>query len=77
MKNFCQQWAIGYIDNSNKVENHLRTIKLYLNNKGNTKFARDLLSFIENSNGSLDFIGESNFSKGPRKVMEFKQLWGR
>ena len=47
-KNFCQQKEIGYIDNSNIIENHLGTKKLHLNSKGNTAFAKNLINFIEN-----------------------------
>ena len=47
-KNFCQQKGIGYIDNSNIIENHLGTKKLHLNSKGNTAFAKNLINFIEN-----------------------------
>ena len=50
MKNFCQQKRIDYIDNSNNTENHLGMKKLYLNGKGNTAFAKNLINFIENWN---------------------------
>ena len=48
MKNFCQQKGIGYIDNSNIIENHLGLKKLQLNSRGNTAFAKNLINFIEN-----------------------------
>ena len=63
IKNFCQQKGIGYIDNSNITENHLRMKKVNLNSKRNTAFAKNLINFVENWNESLknlDFIKESS-----------------
>ena len=46
---FCKQKNIGLIDNENLKENHLGIRKLRLNRKGNTPFAKNLLSFVESN----------------------------
>ena len=46
--NFCKQKNIGFIDNENINESHLRIKKLHLNRKGNSTLAKTLLNYIEN-----------------------------
>ena len=46
LKNFCKQKSIKLILNDNLKEEHLGIKKLYLNKKGNTVFARNVLNFI-------------------------------
>ena len=48
-----QEWKTRKSENS--VEIHLAAKKMHLNNKSNTKFVTDLLSFIANWNENLNF----------------------
>ena len=47
LKNFCNQKNIPLIDNGNIKEEHLGVKKLYLNRRGNSLFAKNLLGVIE------------------------------
>ena len=47
LKNFCNQKYIPLIDNGNIKEEHVGVKKLYLNRRGNSLFAKNLLGFIE------------------------------
>ena len=47
LKNFCKQNNIRLLSNDNIKEEHLGIKKLHLNKKGNSAFAKNLLSFIE------------------------------
>ena len=47
MKNFSKQKDMGLVDNCNLEERHLSTEKLFLNNKGNSIFAKNILESIE------------------------------
>ena len=47
LKNFCKQKNIELILNNNLKEEYLGIKKLHLSKKGNTAFARNLLSFTE------------------------------
>ena len=44
--------------NCNLEEHHLGTKKLYLNNKGNSAFAKHISHFIESSIANIDIFGE-------------------
>ena len=56
------------------VEIHLAAKKMHVNNKSNTKFVTDLLSFIDNWNESLDFIGNPIFSRNPENFWNWIEL---
>ena len=47
LKNFCNQIYIPLIDNGNIKEEQVGVKKLYLNRRGNSLFAKNLLGFIE------------------------------
>ena len=46
LKNFCLQKGISFIDNSGIKKFHLGKMKLHLNKKGNSAFAKKLLHHI-------------------------------
>ena len=46
LKHFCKQKGISFIDNNGIKEFHLGKRKLYLNKKGNSAFAKNLLHHI-------------------------------
>ena len=50
LKNYCSQKKLSLIDHNNIKESHLSIKKLHLNRKGNSLFAKNLLSFIEQLN---------------------------
>ena len=56
MRNFCKQKDIGLIDNCNLEQLHFGTKKLYLNNKGNSAFAKTILHFIESRIANIDIL---------------------
>ena len=49
LKNFCKQKNLSFIDNNNLKEEHLGLKKLHLNRIGNSIFAKNFLSFLENN----------------------------
>ena len=49
LKNFCKQKNLYFIDNSNLKEEHLGLKKLHLNRIGNSIFAKNFLSDLENN----------------------------
>ena len=49
LKNFCKQKNLSLIDNSNLKEEHLGLKKLHLNRIGNSIFAKNVLSYLENN----------------------------
>ena len=57
-KNYCSQKKPSLIDHDNIKESHLGIKKLHLNRKGNSLFAKKVLSFIE-SNWIFDHDGDS------------------
>ena len=46
LRNFCKQKNIDYIDNTNIKEDHLGIKKFYLNKRGNSVFAQNLLRYL-------------------------------
>ena len=48
LRNYCRQKDIDYIDNSNITEDSLGVMKLHLNRKGNSFFAKNLLKYLNN-----------------------------
>ena len=58
LKNYCAQKKLSLIDHDNIKESHPGIKKSHLNRKGNSLFAKNLLSFIE-SNCILDYDGDS------------------
>ena len=57
-KNYCAQKKPSLIDHDNIKESHLGIKKLHLNRKGNSLFAKNVLSFID-SNWIFDYDGDS------------------
>ena len=53
LKNFCRQKNINLIPNDNIKEEHLGVKKIHLNRKGNSIFAKNVLSFIEGDSNPL------------------------
>ena len=49
VKNYCSQKKPSLVDHDNIKESHLGIKKLHLNRKGNSLFAKSLLSFIESN----------------------------
>ena len=49
LKNFCKQKNVSFIDNSNLKEEHLGFKKLHLNRIGNSIFAKNFSSYLENN----------------------------
>ena len=49
LKNYCAQKKLSLINHDNIKESHLGIKKLHLNRKGNSLFAKNLLSFIESN----------------------------
>ena len=67
-----QEWKTCKSENSAEI--HLAAKKMHLNNKSNTKFVTDLLSFRDNWNESLDFIGNPIFSRNPENFWNWIEL---
>ena len=53
LKNFCLQKGISFIDNSGIKKFHLGKMKLHLNKKGNSAFAKKLLHHINRTEWSF------------------------
>ena len=49
LKNLCKHKNLSFIDNSNSKEEHLGLKKLHLNRIGNSTFAKNFLSYLENN----------------------------
>ena len=61
LKNFFpQKKKINVISNDNIKEESLGIKKLYLNRKGNSNFAKNLLNFIE-GNWDISLLGDSYY----------------
>ena len=49
LKNYCKQKNIDFVDNSNIIEEHLRSKKLHLNQRGNSILAKNISKYLRDS----------------------------